>query len=1832
MKRGLLFASVLACAVTPFDLNAASVPLTIQEALYTGSVAGISRTADPVSVGIPLPDDPVNGVTDVSQLTLTGASAGQFRVLGRWPSGRIKWVLVDTLVDIVAGQPNQSVALISGGSGNFGGANLAVDNGDGTITVNTTGGACGTAGAICFDVRKAMFNGVDRVRIGTTTVVASGASQGFVIAGPDPNAAYPGNVTCAPATGGTVCTTLYKSSNDPNSTVAIEENGPVKAVLKATFDHVDATGHVYMHGTARLYFFKNKSALKVTSILRNADYGTSNTFATAFKGHQGYELRLTPNITGTLTYSIANDTPTPTTGTLDTATGTDSAYIYQASSQAMQWKDWCPGTSGTPPCVPYTTDKGYSIVRNGSTVLSGSDTQYPQGWADISNSSGVGVEVGIYQMAAYWPKSLEFDGGGTDVRLGIWARENSQPYYTSWPKWDIHDLYLNFHASALSSPANSFLSFQHYLIGRAPVSAYNSAGVFEYQIADPAREDAYVKSVATSGGLNSNSACCRVDRGTTTNDGVNADNVLHIYRYYTWRSSGGYNQAEQRFSDVENFIRRGQTGRYLNSAHFYRLQAETLGPHADGFAWSAKSGTSEVDGFGQPTAVSTNCNGNGNGYCTSAMQLWKGGDVLEHYHWYGEPAFYFLTGDETYKDHMLSSMKDWYRNHYSYQGGWGLGKFGHLTVNGTSVTALDTPFDASYMTGGQIAIGNKPGDVYTIGAVTDSTHLTLTTSAGTQTNVPWAFDSGAYNSRSIAGVMFGATRFAKFLSDIGDPDVADVLLQAERVWKEQVKGPLCVSGYPAGCNLGTPNGGPWHTQGISPVRGMHYGAPGSSGNSATCPSWVGRPVGMFHMSLLMQGLWELAQTKGQSWSDYWNAIDAAYGLSQFDLGSEGFEDHGQSGYANQGFRYAIFLDRENQCNYNVGDVVNVGYASIANQTVWMPFFIQNYVTGSLDERKFQIALQRDMAALGMTTSDFGGYQIGAVLNSLWTETGATLQNIQLAKVQDNGGGSYTLSWVVPSGVQGNSAYRIKWGPKRIVDWIGFDAGTNTFVGDPTTTMNWFAATNVPATPLPGAGGSTQTFTVNTGVTGLSAGNFSVKAFVTGGAASSSPTSLTAVSGLAQSATVGTQVASPLSVKVSDSNGVGVAGVTVTFAVTAGGGTLSASSVVTDGNGIASTVLTLGAAPGTNTVTAASGTLAGSPLTFNVTGTAATATTLVLVSGSGQSGIAGQPLGAPFVVKIADSAGNGVAGVQVTFAVTAGGGALSAASASTNASGTASTTLTLGAAPGPNSVTASSGVVPGSPVTFTATGNAATPASLVLVSGSGQTGTVAQTLGAPLVVKVSDSSGNGLAGVQVTFSVTAGGGTLSSTAAATNTSGSASTTLTLGSNPGANTVTATTATLPGAAVTFTATGAAASTGSANVTWTRQAQTAGWPGNTGWNNIYFDPVSQQTLVYGVVAGSSDIYSSDLFFYNSGTNAWTHVGGYGSLVDTCQADTATWPGNRHPISQMAIDSKRNYLWLAGGVCQGNNLADLYYLQLNPNPMNDTWHKVTATQYPPYYAAAMAYDTDNDVLFLFGYDGGGATHDSWVFCPTTGTATPGVLTAKQTTAGCKKADDWNEVPPVGNVQPSGWAFGGMVYDPLTKKMIQYGGNSASGLISYNQTWAYDVPTHTWTRKALSTTAPPVAVGLVTAFPAMAYNTSTGKLLFHQVSNVGAPADWQYDPVADTWTRLSSTGGGAAIDAMMAYDSSRNTLITLSRSGPGILDVWQGALSSSSTVVKQPSPCDLNGDGIVDNLDVQLAISQAVGTTACGTADLVGDGTCIVVDVQRVVNAAGGGVCQVGR
>jgi fibronectin type 3 domain-containing protein len=72
------------------------------------------------------------------------------------------------------------------------------------------------------------------------------------------------------------------------------------------------------------------------------------------------------------------------------------------------------------------------------------------------------------------------------------------------------------------------------------------------------------------------------------------------------------------------------------------------------------------------------------------------------------------------------------------------------------------------------------------------------------------------------------------------------------------------------------------------------------------------------------------------------------------------------------------------------------------------------------------------------------------------------------------------------------------------------------------------------------------------------------------------------------------------------------------------------------------------------------------------------------------------------------------------------------------------------------------------------------------------------------------------------------------------------------------------------------------------------------------------------------------------------------------------------------------------------------------------------------------------------------------------------------------------------------------------------------------------------------------------------------------------------------------------------------------------------GLLLVSNNLAAQTSACDVNLDGTVNVVDVQLVTNMTVGVTPC-TVNIVGSGVCNADVVNRVITAALGGGCVTG-
>ncbi len=233
----------------------------------------------------------------------------------------------------------------------------------------------------------------------------------------------------------------------------------------------------------------------------------------------------------------------------------------------------------------------------------------------------------------------------------------------------------------------------------------------------------------------------------------------------------------------------------------------------------------------------------------------------------------------------------------------------------------------------------------------------------------------------------------------------------------------------------------------------------------------------------------------------------------------------------------------------------------------------------------------------------------------------------------------------------------------------------------------------------------------------------------------------------------------------------VSGATVAFIVTSGpGGVLSASSVSTDSNGLASVRFTAGSVSGDVVISAiwSDKTMQSAKFKIKIT-----QDQMSIVSGNGQ---VGDPLSSflqPLVVS-ATQLGVPAAGQTISFRVYNGGVpvTLSAQSAVTGSNGQASITVQGGSTDGLASVQASwNGIT--QDFTLSVSSNNA----LAIVGGNAQSSSPGSQFGAMLEVRAT-KNGQIVPGASVSFTVLSGAtGTLSASTATTNSSGIAQTNVT-----------------------------------------------------------------------------------------------------------------------------------------------------------------------------------------------------------------------------------------------------------------------------------------------------------------------------------------------------------------------------------------------------------------------------------------------------------------------
>jgi len=251
--------------------------------------------------------------------------------------------------------------------------------------------------------------------------------------------------------------------------------------------------------------------------------------------------------------------------------------------------------------------------------------------------------------------------------------------------------------------------------------------------------------------------------------------------------------------------------------------------------------------------------------------------------------------------------------------------------------------------------------------------------------------------------------------------------------------------------------------------------------------------------------------------------------------------------------------------------------------------------------------------------------------------------------------------------------------------------------------------------------------------------------------------IAAIAGASQHALVGNLLPQAVVVRVTSRRGRPVEGTLVKFRLSDGQGSVEPEAALTDADGRARTVWTLGDQPGRQTLLA-SVERVDSALAVQAEAEPVAANTRVTAVSENVSVSAGQQLADPVELRVTDSTGRALPDVPVTW-LALDGGSVEALDARTDSLGQASARWVLGPKAGSQRVRAQVGSGHGGravpPFTLRATALAGAPVGLTVVSGDAQRGAAGAQLPKSIVVRVVDATGNGVADAELLLSPSAG---------------------------------------------------------------------------------------------------------------------------------------------------------------------------------------------------------------------------------------------------------------------------------------------------------------------------------------------------------------------------------------------------------------------------------------------------------------------------------------------
>ena len=324
----------------------------------------------PVTFVAPLP---AWAYTDIAPFRVTDAGGttvpAQISILNKqWQAGYIRHLLITLKTNLAANE--QKVFHLKDDGGNTAGAGLTVTETANDVTVVT--------GPLKFKVKKQNFNLFDEAWLDLNSNGTFDAGEQIILSSPenggvftDPNSA------------------IQKSSDVANPRFAVEERGPMRAIIRVEAPTIFTSTTNMTHGwVVRIYAYAGKPFVKVEVTLKNSAFNSLYSYPLYCKD---FSVKTRLNL-GAATVTVGKDSM----GTFSQVLGNSGVYIFQNN---------------------YNT---FNIMSNAGTTL-GSGVK-SLGWMDASDAQK-GVTVYNRYFWESWPNGLELDTGNV-----LYAR--------LLPKWD----------------------------------------------------------------------------------------------------------------------------------------------------------------------------------------------------------------------------------------------------------------------------------------------------------------------------------------------------------------------------------------------------------------------------------------------------------------------------------------------------------------------------------------------------------------------------------------------------------------------------------------------------------------------------------------------------------------------------------------------------------------------------------------------------------------------------------------------------------------------------------------------------------------------------------------------------------------------------------------------------------------------------------------------------------------------------------------------------------------------------------------------------------------------------------------------------------------------------------------------------------------------------------------------------------------------------------------------------------------------------------------------------------------------------------------------------